>query len=90
MEEQKQEKNVTMTTGMMTTDADLMISALISILRLRAPSIGTSAMFAILSAHFVNLGCSVDEFVNMCIKSYTFYKIQIDEKNANRDKNDED
>lgn len=84
------DKNITMVEGTITPDAHLMIGALISVLRMREPSVGTSAMLAVLSAHFVNMGVQKEEFLNICTESYNFYKAQIDQENAKRDVKDAD
>lgn len=79
---EEKEKLINMVEGKMSPDASVMMGALISVLRMREPACGTSAMLALLSAHFINVGCSKEEFLHVCSETYSFYKLQIDEENA--------
>lgn len=83
---EEKERVVRMVEGNITPDSNLMMGAILSVLRMREPSVGTSAMLAILSAHFINIECPKEEFLSICAETFDFYKKQIDEENAKREK----
>ncbi len=83
---EQKDRLITMVEGEVNNDSKLMVQSLLGILNMKDPSVGTSSMFAILSAHFINVGCSKEEFLSICEETYSFYKLQIDEDNAKREK----
>lgn len=89
---QETENNVKMIQGDMSPDSHAMISALLGVLRMRESAVGTSAMLALISAHFVRLGVGKEEFLNVCGESFSFYETQIKEHDAmeHGDKNDKE